>query len=321
MISGLVSTIIPVYNRPEMLASAVETVIKQTYRPIEIIIIDDGSSDSTLEVARSFTEAYEFVVVEQIENSGPGGARERGRQIANGEFIQYLDSDDLLTPDKFSLQVKALQAHPDAGACYCKTSIVFGNPTKEIEAWKRTGESIDTIMPSMLSGRWWGTSTPLYRRAACDAAGPWRALINEEDWEYDCRIGLHFNQLCRVDKTLSRERQHSAPRLSNDGTTDPLKLSSRALAHMAIVEHALTAKFDSRTSEFEHLLISCFFLARQCAEAGLVEQSKSLLLVAKTHLTENSKHRTKIAMFKFLATIFGWKTMGKLSSTLDGWRA
>jgi glycosyltransferase involved in cell wall biosynthesis len=317
MIEGLVSTIIPVYNRPEMLVIAVETVVRQTYRPIEIIIVDDGSSDNTLEVAQNLAKHHDFIRVKKIENSGAGIAREHGRQIANGEFIQYLDSDDLLDASKFSLQVSALQAHPHAGACYCKTSIEFSQPVERIEAWKRTGEKIDSILPSMLAGRWWGTSTPLYRRVACDAAGPWTALINEEDWEYDCRIALSYNQLCRVNQTLSTERHHDAPRLSNNGASDPTKLASRAQAHLRIVEHALNAKFDHRTHEFEHLLVACFFLARQCAEVGLVAQSKLLLSAAHKNLSVASKQRTKIRVFKACAKLLGWKTMGKLSTMFD----
>jgi len=317
MIEDLVSTIIPVYNRPEMLVSAVETVIQQDYRPIEIIIVDDGSSDNTLDVAHKLAKQYDFIQLRNIENSGAGSAREHGRQIANGEFIQYLDSDDLLDASKFSLQVKALKATPEAGACYCKTRVEITHPAEQIEAWKRTGEKIDSILPAMLAGRWWGTSTPLYRRIACDAAGPWTALINEEDWEYDCRIALTHNQLCRVNQTLSTERHHDAPRLSNNGSSDPAKLASRAQAHLTIVEHALNAEFDHRTPEFEHLLVACFLLARQCAEVGLVEQSKSLISVAQKHLNEASKQQTQIRIFRVCAKLFGWKTMGKLSAMID----
>jgi len=318
MIEGLVSTIIPVYNRPKMLVSAVDTVIQQHYRPIEIIIVDDDrSSDSTLDVAYKLAKQYGFIKVKNIENAGAGTAHEHGRQIANGEFIQYLDSDDLLDARKFSLQVNALQANPEAGACYCKTSIEITRPAKQIEAWQRTGEKIDSILPSMLATRWWGTSTPLYRRIDCDAAVPWTALINEEDWEYAYRIALIHNQLCRVNQTLSTERHHNAPRSGNNGSSDPSKLASRAQAHLTIVEHALNAEFDHHTPEFEHLFVACFVLARQSARACLVEQSKSPLLAAQKNLSRDGKQQRKISIFRVCAKLFGWKTMGKLSAMLN----
>src|SRR5437660_1100924 len=110
MITNLVSTIIPVYNRSAMLREAVGSVLAQTYRPIEIIIVNDGSTDETPQVCRRLAQANPSVVrVISRQNGGPGVAREAGRQLAMGEFIQYLDSDDLLHPLKFERQVAALR--------------------------------------------------------------------------------------------------------------------------------------------------------------------------------------------------------------------
>ena len=105
VIENLVSTIIPVYNRPDMLRAAVESVLQQTHRPIEVIIADDGSTDETGEVAKELVEQHpEVVRYTRHENAGPGPARELGRQLARGEFIQYLDSDDRLLPNKFAIK-------------------------------------------------------------------------------------------------------------------------------------------------------------------------------------------------------------------------
>ena len=94
---GLISTIIPVFNRPALLREAVESVLGQTYRAIEILIVDDGSTDSTPAVVRELEKIAPTVVrgIRQ-ENLGPGAAREAGRQMARWEFILYLDCDDLL---------------------------------------------------------------------------------------------------------------------------------------------------------------------------------------------------------------------------------
>src|SRR5438128_7526719 len=98
---ALVTTIIPVFNRPSMLREAVASVVAQTYRPIEIIIVDDGSTDETARAVDDLGEQNpnEILVVHQ-DNTGPGLAREAGLQLATGEFIQYLDSDDVLLPRK-----------------------------------------------------------------------------------------------------------------------------------------------------------------------------------------------------------------------------
>src|SRR5512143_4106165 len=95
--AGLVSTIIPVYNRQALLREAVASVLAQSYRPIEIIVVDDGSTDDTLAVCEELAGHRPDVVrTIRISNGGPGLAREAGRRFARGEFIQYLDSDDLL---------------------------------------------------------------------------------------------------------------------------------------------------------------------------------------------------------------------------------
>ncbi|MEQ9409413.1 MAG: glycosyltransferase family A protein, partial [Fuerstiella sp.] len=173
IIEHLVSTIIPVYNRPGMLREAVQSVLNQTYRPIEIIIVDDGSTDDTPQVAEQLVAAHPDIIrFHQKENSGPGPTREAGRRMARGEFIQYLDSDDLLRPKKFELMVQALRDHPDCGAAYGWICVhPFNEPPKE-KPFKGSGETRETLFPWILADRWWNTDCPLFRRTVCDEAGP-----------------------------------------------------------------------------------------------------------------------------------------------------
>ena len=121
LVEGLVSTIIPVHNRPLLLREAVASVLAQTYRPVEIIIVDDGSTDATGREAEALAEAHSEVHTIHRKNGGPGAARETGRLAARGEFIQYLDSDDLLLPTKFELQVAGMRRCGDCAVSYGKT--------------------------------------------------------------------------------------------------------------------------------------------------------------------------------------------------------
>src|SRR5207253_7602448 len=159
LVEGLVSTIIPVHNRPLLLRGAVESVLAQTYRPIEIVIVDDGSTDDTAQSIAALAAGYPCIVRHlRIPNGGPGAAREAGRVVANGEFIQYLDSDDLLLPRKFELQVGGLRTHPECDAAYGRTRHYrVGEPPGNMSC-KRTGERIGTMFPSFLQSRWWDTS-------------------------------------------------------------------------------------------------------------------------------------------------------------------
>jgi len=104
----LVSTVIPVYNGARYLAAAIDSVLAQTYRPLEIIVVDDGSTDNSAEIARSYPD----VRCIYQSNQGHGQAKNTGLATARGEFIAFLDADDLWTPDKLAVQVGYLLQHP-----------------------------------------------------------------------------------------------------------------------------------------------------------------------------------------------------------------
>ena len=280
-VEGLVSTIIPVHNRPSLLREAVASVLSQTYRPIEIIIVDDGSTDETGREAEALAESHPEVRAIHRKNGGPGAARETGRLAARGEFIQYLDSDDLLQPNKFEHQVTGLRQHDDCAVSYGKTRFyIYGDLPPDV-AWKRTGERISTMFPSLLQSRWWGTSTPLYRRTVTDLAGPWSDLTNEEDWEYDCRIARNGVHLHFCDVFISDERIPPGHRLSAAGSSDPEKLRNRAYAHKLILDHAFAAQISHETSEMHHFARELFLLARQCGAAGLADEARMLFELAR----------------------------------------
>jgi glycosyltransferase involved in cell wall biosynthesis len=320
-IEGLVSTIIPAHNRPSLLREAVGSVLAQTYRPIEIIIVDDGSTDQTGREADTLAGNYPEVRVIHRQNGGPGAARETGRLVAQGEFIQYLDSDDLLLPNKFELQVSGLRRFGDCAVSYGKTRFyIYGVQPADV-AWKRTGEHIPTIFPSFLESRWWGTSTPLYRRNVTDLAGPWTELRSEEDWEYDCRIARHGNRLHYCDIFVSDERAVSGYRLSMGGATDPEKLRSRAHAHKLILEHAFAAQISHQNYEMKLFARELFLLARQCGAAGLGGEAKMLFKLARQASGTERGRGIDFLLYGTGARLVGWRAMGSLTCRLDRLRA
>src|SRR5258708_14248038 len=228
---SLVSTIIPIFNRPVMLREAVASVIAQTYRPIEIIIVDDGSTDETAQTADELAASHPDIIraVHQ-ENRGVGAARETGRLTARGELLQYLDSDDLLLPSKFERQVAALRDDPAATVAYGRVGYRDEGGQRIQCTWKPLLAGETSIFPHFLRARMWETPSPLYRASICAAAGPWSNLRLEEDWEYDCRIGALGARLKFVDEELTENRAHAPNRLSQAGNTAP-RLRERALAH------------------------------------------------------------------------------------------
>jgi glycosyltransferase involved in cell wall biosynthesis len=314
MQSGLVTTIIPVFNRAEMLREAVKSVLAQTYRPIEILIVDDGSTDDTRSVAEELARAHAEVRVIRQENRGVGLAREAGRLAAQGEFIQHLDSDDLLYSRKFELQVAGLQAHPECGVSYGWTRC--RGPEGLAESPERmTGVPLETMFPAMLKTRLWHTPTPLYRAAIVHRAGPWLPLRNEEDWEYDARIASFGVRLHHCAAWVAEFRDHGGERLSQNSLA-PAVLRDRARAHELILDHALRAGVTPESAEMQHYARELFLLSRQCGAAGLGVESKRLFHRAR----EASGARRDALEFRAYAAatrILGWRLTGRLACLSD----
>ncbi|NHZ86170.1 MAG: glycosyltransferase [Planctomycetia bacterium] len=111
MIKQLVSVIIPVFNGERFLKFAIESILTQNYKPVEIIVVDDGSTDGSAEIAKTFkTVRYIYQ-----NNNGPSVARNTGIEISKGEFIAFLDSDDIWSPKKLNVQVSYLNKNPEIG--------------------------------------------------------------------------------------------------------------------------------------------------------------------------------------------------------------
>lgn len=315
--AGLVSTIIPVHNRPVLLKESVKSVVSQTYRPIEIIIVNDGSTDDTGTVAKQLCETFpQYVKVIGQHNRGPGPARETGRKAAAGEFIQYLDSDDVLLPSKFELQVGGLNTNPDADVAYGKTRYRREDGSIDEGSWKPGGGIHDAMFPSFLQSRWWETGTPLYRASICDRAGPWKDLWVDEDWEYDCRIASLGAKLHYVPEIICEYRSHGDNRFSHrepNATT----LESRAKTLELILSHARKADIPTSSPEMQHFARGLFLLSRQCGAVGLTKESRKLFNLSREASERYRANGTDYRLYKLVASFVGWRNAGKLSAVLD----
>jgi glycosyltransferase involved in cell wall biosynthesis len=279
-VAGLVSTIIPVHNRPVYLRRAVDSVLAQTYRPIEILIVDDGSTDDTPLVITDLTARHPSAIRSfRQANAGPGAARERGRLHARGEFIQYLDSDDWLYPNKFADQVRALREHPDCAVAY-GTTTVSDLEGKVFDAYARlTGQPVPTLFPALLNNRWWFIHTPLYRRSICDAVGPWCTMRQREDWDYDARIGSLGVSLVHSGSVVSNHSHYnSSARASQASMTDCLIFDAVFLPRL--FSCALLAGVPLGSEAMTTFSRWAFFRARQLDQQGYSQESSRLLHLA-----------------------------------------
>lgn len=117
--AALVSVIIPAYNRSAYIDQTVQSVLEQTYPQVELIVVDDGSTDGTYQQLEAYGSRIRLLSHPHRQNKGQSAALNLGLQAAVGEYIAILDSDDYWAPDKLERQVACLQAHPDIGLVYC----------------------------------------------------------------------------------------------------------------------------------------------------------------------------------------------------------
>ena len=314
---GLVSTVIPVFNRPAMLVEAVDSVMAQSWRPIEIVLVNDGSTDETASIIDTLRATCpEEVKVIHKANGGPAMARQAGLEMSTGEFVQFLDSDDLLLPDKFALQIAGLRDDKDAGISYGKTYVSEHGVRAEHPA-QRTGERHRTLFPALLQEPLWPTLTPLYRRSIVDAIGPWPDKRQLEDWEYDAQAGALGVKLHYCDAYIAETRNHEDARLCHLWKTDRAAMRDRILAYTSVHAHALRAGVERRSDEMQQFARSLLWMARLAGQNGFAKEAAELFAVSRATATEPG---FEYRVYDLLARAVGWAAIGRLAAQVDSWR-
>ncbi len=241
MPSSLVSIILPIHNRFPLVDKCIFSVITQTYRPLELIIIDD-KSDIPYIPKYSSENGFSIKTIYNPTNIGPGGSRETGRLLASGEFILYLDSDDLLLPEMLEKLEQSLMLDPEAGMTYCKTLEFTELPITGSENLRRRNDkSFDTFLPTIFEGRPWSTSSCLWTRKATDLIGPWFSGWTWEDYEYDVRAGCAGLKIIHCPDILCYKRNHFEDQLSN--ITGQKAIEQKSLSIFEISKNLLNSNY------------------------------------------------------------------------------
>ena len=188
-VAPLVSVIIPTYNRARQVCNAIDSVLAQAYRPIEIIVVDDGSIDDTSSAVAGYGDAVRYL---RQENGGPSHARNTGIASARGEVIAFLDSDDLWYPEKLARQVEVLRGDPRIGAVDCSFFLLDrGGSTvfPVIRGPECEGNALEVML---LRGRC-TSSTILIRTSCLREVGPFNEhLRGAEDWDLWLRLARRY---------------------------------------------------------------------------------------------------------------------------------
>ncbi len=186
-----ISVIVPVYNGKKTIQETIESVLNQTFSDFELIVINDGSQDSTLEVIANIQDAR--LQVFSYPNAGVAASRNRGLSHACGKFISFLDADDLWTPDKLEAQLKALQENPQAAVAYSWTDHI-----DESSQFLTPGPHITVsgdIYARLLLGNFLSNgSNVLVRTQALLEVGAFeQSLAPAEDWDMWLRLAAHYH--------------------------------------------------------------------------------------------------------------------------------
>ncbi|MFH7025644.1 MAG: glycosyltransferase [Heteroscytonema crispum UTEX LB 1556] len=186
---ALISVIIPVYNGEKTICKTIESVLNQTFTDLELIVVNDGSQDSTLDIVKSISDSRLQLFL--YPNAGQAISRNRGIKQASGEYISFIDADDLWTPDKLECQLAALQDHPEASVAYswCNHIDVEGK-------FLRPGSRIianGNVYPQLLVANFLENgSNPLIRRQALTEVGEFEASLSPaEDWDLWLRLAAN----------------------------------------------------------------------------------------------------------------------------------
>jgi len=311
-IFGQVSVVIPVFNRPQMVVRAVGSVLEQTYSNFEIILVDDGSTDETHEILADLARRHpDRIRVVRQKNAGPGPARETGRRLARGEFIQYLDSDDLLHPQKFERQIAALNENPSADIVYGITRLIDSEGVVLDDCLKWSGQDREFLFPGLLVDRWWSTHTPLWRKAFCDRIGPWSSLRYSEDWEYEARAGALQARLIRVPEVVCDVRKHGDARETTSGHW--LSFSDQVHFFQNLYDCAVQANVLPDCSEMKHFVRWVFASARSAGRAGELDSAKQLMALAEK---ANAGHCRDLVAYKWAVKWVGWHVSDRLINGL-----
>ncbi|MBA2708722.1 MAG: glycosyltransferase [Gemmatimonadaceae bacterium] len=221
----LVSVLVGVYNAAPYLAEAIDSVFTQSYRPLEVIVVDDGSTDGSGDIAQSYGDSLSYAYQ---TNAGNGAARNRAVQLSSGGFFAFLDADDRFVPNKLERQWEILEAQPDV-------DMVFGH-VREFVSPELAAEERESIRaPAANPAPWTAPNLMLIRRESFFRVGPFAETLKvgvTVDW-YARAIEADLRSVMLPDVVLER-RLH----LANNG------IRERDARHQYM--HVLKASLDRR---------------------------------------------------------------------------
>lgn len=207
-----VSVVIPTYNSAAMVKEAIESALAQSYSDFEIVVIDDGSTDDTEGVVRQYGDRVRYF---KQENQGVSAARNAGIKHSSGEYVAFLDSDDLWLPEKLAEQIPLFDDDPKLGLVYSDWAVVSGNAMLQTSYLKDLPASSGYVFDELIQSGFILTSGVVLRRACVDDVGAFdKSLAIAQDYDLWLRISYRW-KVQLVDKCLFTKRSCDGSLSSN----------------------------------------------------------------------------------------------------------
>lgn len=198
-----VSVLIPAYNHARFLPEALSGVLAQSFRDCEVLVVDDGSTDSTREVVANFAPQVRYL---HQENAGQSRARNMGIRHTTGEYVAFLDADDRWYPGKIAAQVAYLDAHPDVGVVFTKF-LVTDEAGQPLYLYPHAFRYYASAFEKLLVWPYGSMNTAMVRRACLEKIGLFdENLTGAEDWDLWLRLAPHYG-FGYIDGVLATYRQ------------------------------------------------------------------------------------------------------------------
>jgi Glycosyl transferase family 2 len=242
-----VSLVIPTFNRAVMLRELLVSVAAQSHRPVEVVIVDDASTDDTASVVREFfaQQSHDDSLSHSYERlegrSGAPVARNRGVALAQGDAVMFVDSDDILAADGIGALAQRLDAEPGLAYAFAKVAITGPRTDPAPNSWRgMVGEPFG-MHPDNICGYHWHTMGALYRSECVERVGTWNVeLTGSQDWEFQARVKMFGGKGAFVDCLVGYWRQHANARVGTSSFRADY-VGSAAKACCSIWAHACAA--------------------------------------------------------------------------------
>lgn len=312
--SELVSILIPAFNAQRWIASTIESALAQTWQRKEVIVVDDGSTDNTFKVAMGFASRGVHVVAQA--NQGAASARNTALSEAQGSYIQFLDADDLLDPDKLSLQISgSTHGVHSRDLLTGAWGRFFVRPERAVfasDALWHNHTPVNWMIAKFTDNTFMVPASWLVSRKLIEIAGPWNEqLAADDDGEYMCRLVAASQQVRFVRGAKSYYRIGNATSLSSQKSQASLR--SEMLSIRLCLEHLLGLEDSERTRAACIALLQDKLAQFYPEQTDLVEQCHRLARSVGGALVTPMERIS----FKLLRSVFGWRRAKAMRGRLN----